>query len=277
MTANKAGRISTADIEVIKECIALDIPYAEIAQRIGKTEAAVQKFAEKNGLRVTKSRKTAMEAQYDLKSRPYWQELKKQFSAAELELLLYDWGRIIGQFHGDVYPTEETQILDVIKLDILMNRNLVQQNTAAEDINELEAQIAEERKKPRELMPDNGGYDEFKIQMLQQTVGFNRQASAAFSRAYKECLDNKNKLLALMKATRDQRLKRVADSKESFKGWMQQLIDDADLRLKLGTDMEKMRIAADEEARRLGAYHKYLDGTVDQPFLSADTILEDTQ
>jgi hypothetical protein len=36
--------------------------------------------------------------------------------------------------------------------------------------------------------------------------------------------------------------------------------------------MEKMRLAMMKEQERLSAFHKYEDGTVDQPFLTPDTV-----
>ena len=39
-----------------------------------------------------------------------------------------------------------------------------------------------------------------------------------------------------------------------------------------GVDLEKMRAAMKKEEERLANFHKYEDGTVDQPFLTPDTV-----
>ena len=56
-----------------------------------------------------------VQAEYDIKSRPYWKELKHQFSDEELELFLYHWKQIIAQFRKDVLATEELQIVDDLR------------------------------------------------------------------------------------------------------------------------------------------------------------------
>jgi hypothetical protein len=41
---------------------------------------------------------------------------------------------------------------------------------------------------------------------------------------------------------------------------------------KYGIEMEKMRVAMKKEEERLSSFHKYEDGTIDQPLLSPDTV-----
>src|SRR5690606_2220902 len=65
-----------------------------------------------------------VEDDFDIRKRPYWKELKKQFNTAELNSFIYHWGKIIGQFRGDILHTEEVQILDAIKLQIMMEQCL---------------------------------------------------------------------------------------------------------------------------------------------------------
>ena len=79
-------------------------------------------------------------------------------------------------------------------------------------------------------------------------------------------------MLKEMKATREQRVKRLEDSKQSLVGWIAYLMGNPDVTSQYGIEMEKMRLAMTQEKERLGAYHKYTDGQVDQPFLNSDTI-----
>jgi hypothetical protein len=58
-------------------------------------------------------------------------------------MFLYHWGRIISQFKDDVLPTEELQIIDTIKLDILMNRILRTQYETNKTISELELKMVQ--------------------------------------------------------------------------------------------------------------------------------------
>jgi len=82
-------------------------------------------------------------------------------------------------------------------------------------------------------------------------------------------------MLKELKGTREQRIKRLEDSKETFASWVQALTLRPEMRDGLGTEMEKMRLAMDKERAKLTEYHKYEDGIVDQPFLTPDSVLED--
>ena len=78
-----------------------------------------------------------------------------------------------------------------------------------------------------------------------------------------------------LKATREQRVKRLEDSKETFIGWVRNLMSDPETRYDMGIEMEKMRPAAYEEEKRLSEYHEYEDHTVDQPFLTPENAKDD--
>jgi hypothetical protein len=77
-----------------------------------------------------------------------------------------------------------------------------------------------------------------------------------------------------MKGTREQRIKRLEDSKQSFTAWVASLIQDPERLKRYGIEMEKMRLAMDKERERLSAFHQYEDGQIDQPFLTPDTVME---
>lgn len=49
-------------------------------------------------------------------------------------------------------------------------------------------------------------------------------------------------------------------------------MQDPEIMKRYGIEMEKMRMAMEKEKERLGEYHKYEDGVVDQPFLTPDTV-----
>lgn len=53
---------------------------------------------------------------------------------------------------------------------------------------------------------------------------------------------------------------------------MKQIIENRELRKRLGEDMEKMRLASELEYQRLSSLHKYIDGGVDQPILNHESI-----
>ena len=80
-------------------------------------------------------------------------------------------------------------------------------------------------------------------------------------------------MLKDLKGTREQRIKAIEDSKQTFASLVKQIATDKSFRTKIGVDMEKMRLAMEKEKERLSEYHEYLDGTVDQPLLTPETLL----
>jgi hypothetical protein len=235
----------------------------EIANVLKRNEKAVKKYID--GHFADAFTLTSKEAEYDIKKSQIWNDIKKQFSSEELEMFLYNWGRIISQFKDDVFPTEQMQVIDTIKLDILMNRSLTEQQLCMNDIRSNQRMLEQEREK---------GDDIDLISSLERQIAVLRAAQDSFSSNYKDMLEKKNKILKDMKATRDGRIKHVESYKHSFSGWMIKLMADRVLRRRLGTQMEKMRLSAEEERRRLSEWHIYADGEGDLPLLTPDTVKE---
>ena len=210
-----------------------------------------------------------VEATYDLQSRPYWNDLQQQFSKSELEMFVYHWGRIIGQFRDDVLPTEELQVIDAIKLEILMNRALKEQQSTMNSIDEIETLISTEKEK------FIGDQDREYLINLERQVAIYRAAIEALSKDYKDLQGKKSGMLKDLKATREQRIKRLEDSKQTFTGWIKNVLQNAAFREELSINMEKMRLAVEKESARLAGHHKYDDGVIDQPLLTPETFSDD--
>ena len=82
-------------------------------------------------------------------------------------------------------------------------------------------------------------------------------------------------MLKDLKGTREQRIKAIEDSKQTFGSLVKQIATDSEFRKKMGIDMEKMRLAMEAEKVRLSEYHTYEGGGLDQPFLTPETVKED--
>jgi len=265
----KKGRFSKEEIAFIEKNHK-SMSYDTIAEKLNRDSESVENFVtNKLGQNISSKAQKEWQASYDLKNRPYWKDLKEQFNPDELEMLVYHWGRIIGQFKDDVLPTEELQVIDAIKLEILMNRALKEQQAGMQDIARFEALIEEEK------LNDSDQWDRDYIFNLERQVAVCRAAQESLSKDYKELGSKKSGMLKDLKATREQRIKRLEDSKRTFFGWMQQVMRDGDFRTQLGIDMEKMRLAAQKEYERLSEYHEYEDGGVDQPIITPENVKTD--
>ena len=115
----KRGRFSADDIKFIEQnCEALS-PEA-IAEHIERDVSSVINWIERN-IGFSDNQKKEVEASLELRAKPYWRELEQQFDNDELDMFEFHFKKMWAQFKDDVFHTEEMQIIDTIKLEILMN------------------------------------------------------------------------------------------------------------------------------------------------------------
>ena len=260
----RKGRFTKKEIKFIKENMG-SMSAEDLSVELDRDPSSIKDYIKREfkvGLSLEE------EAAYELESRPYWSELKQQFSGQELELFKYHWTRVISPFKDDVIPTEEIQVVDLIKLELLMNRCLKVNKSNMDQIDAFQVLVRDEMA----LDPDQQDVDT--IINLERQVASLRAAQESLNRDYRDLQTKKNSMLKEMKATREQRVKRYEDSKHSFTGWIIHLINNPELTTSYGLEMERMRLAMDKERDRLGQFHQYEDGQVDQPFLTPDTVKE---
>ena len=195
----KIGRLSKSDWDYI-DANAENLSPEKIAENLGRTVESVEKYLKKLGKSFNKHEAFAVQAEYDIKSRPYWKELKAQFSDDELELFLYHWKQIIAQFRKDVLATEELQIVDTIKLEVLMNRALREQQESMERVRALDAEIELEKTK------DSDQQDKEMVFNLERQIASLRAAKESLSREFKDLQTKKASMYKDLKATREQRI-----------------------------------------------------------------------
>lgn len=258
----RKGRISKEEERTIAKLLDSLTPE-DIAHKLDRDVESVIDFI-KRKFRVGVTNEEA--AAFSLEDRPYWLELQNQFTNDELELFKYHWSRIIAQFKDDVFPTEELQVVDVIKLELLMNRCLKSNKDNIEQMNIYDKLLKEERAYDRDQQ------DQDSIINLERQMASLRAAQESLNKDYRELQAKKASMLREMKGTREQRIKRLEDSRQSFTSWVASLMQDPAKIKQYGIEMEKMKLAMKKEEERLGQFHKYEDGLVDQPFLTPDTV-----
>ena len=242
----------------------------QIAKELGRAIEPIQKHLQRLGKGRDLRKNLQTQAESDLKKRPYWRELQAQFSEPELEILLYHWKEIVSQFRKDILATEELQIIDVIRLEVLMNRALREQQYSMTKIGEFEEMIEFEKRKATE------DQDRECVFGLERQIATLRAAKESLSREYKDLQTKKSAMYRDLKGTREQRIAKLEDNKETFSGLIQKLLRDPDFVEEQNLYMEKMRLSVIQEGERLSDYHQYEDGTVDQPFLTPETILDES-
>jgi hypothetical protein len=262
----KKGRLSKEDMSFI-EANAEVLSPEQIASELDRDPDSIKDWISRNIGFSEKQKKEAAVAN-ELKSRPYYRELKYQFNDEELEMFEFHFKKMWSQFKDDVFHTEEMQIIDTIKLEILMNRILKGQQDNQNQISTYETLIREEK------AVDKDQRDMDYIINLERQVAILRASQETLSKDYKDLQARKATMLKDLKGTREQRIKQIEDSKQTFASLVKHIATDETFRNKIGIDMEKMRIAMLNEKERLSEYHNYEDGTVDQPFLTPDTLVD---
>jgi hypothetical protein len=175
------------------------------------------------------------------------------------------------QFKDDVFHTEEMQIIDTIKLEILMNRILRSQHENQEEINLNDQLVRNEKSR------DKDQRDVDYIMNLERQIAVLRASQETLSKDYKDLQARKATMLKDLKGTREQRIKAIEDSKQTFASFIKQIATSDEFRDKIGIEMEKMRLASEKEKERLSEYFTYEDGNVDQPFLTPETVIKKDQ
>jgi hypothetical protein len=239
---------------------------SDIAKAINRNPKSIIKYMKENGL--MKNYISSYYSNNSLSKTPYWSELIKQFDEEELKVFEYHWEKVTSQFQDDILHTEELQILDMIKMEILANRSLSNQS-------QIKTQIDELRKDVMTLkLSKNKDYE--KIDSKEAQIAVLYSTYETLGKDYSNLLKEKSNMLKTMKATREQRYKQIENSKESLLDWVKRMIEDKEKRIQAGIDMEKMRLATKEEYIRLSEYHTYADGVVEKPILNSKTVFDDT-
>ena len=259
----RKGRLDLSEQKYIKDNIK-DMSYENIATVLDRDPKSILEWIKQN-VGINANDRKEVEALNELKQKAYWRDLEGQFTEDELEMFLFHWKKMWSQFREDVFHTEEIQIVDTIKLEILMNRCLKSQNENIKALYNMEQVIIEEKNQ------DKAGIDWDLVLNLERQSAVLRASQEALSRDYKDLQTKKSAMIKDLKGTREQRIKAIEDSKITFSALIKKIILDGDFRHQAGTDMEKMRLAMDAERERLSAAHTFEDGSTDQPFLTSQT------
>lgn len=262
--ANRTGRLTNDEKHYIEsKCDSM--PVEDIAANLRRTVSSVKRHIVQGLSKIPLTRhELAEEVDTSIMDSLVWKELEMQFSKEELKKFMFYWRRILAQFGGDILATEEMQAVDYIRLELLSDRILQQQQENLGEVSLLEQAIEAEKKLPS---PDMD-----KIQNLRDQIEFRRASQESTTKEYKEIFTQKGKVLDQMKATRTARIKTLENKKESIPDWIKSIVMSESKRRELGIYMEKMRLAMKHEEERLAQFHTYADDTVDIPLLTVETL-----
>ena len=185
----------------------------------------------------------------------------------KLEYFEDTWINLIKQFREDVLPAEELQIKQFITIDILINRSMKERKRHIEETAKLQGEVDKEYNKPEDTR------DVARLMNLETQLSFARNSIANYTNEYTKLLNEQQKISKDLKATREQRIKRVEDGKSSWVGLIR-MLEDEEIREREGKEMAIIGLATDRSKSILQQYHNFQDNTIDRPFLTSETVTE---
>ena len=263
----KRGQLSLDEEKYIRENVEKFSP-AIIAEHLNRSVDPINRYIGENRLYVPSDEKSENEIlKRKLHSKTFWTEIERQFDehSGELEYFENTWIGLIKQFREDVLPAEELQIKQFITIDILINRSMKERKRHIAMTEKLQKDVDKEYEKPEDQR------DIPKLASLETQLSFARNSIANYTNEYTKLLNEQQKISKDLKATREQRIKRIEDGKSSWVGLIR-MLEDEEIREKEGREMEIIKLATDKSKTKLYEYHEYQDGSVDRPFFTPDSV-----
>lgn len=270
MTTKKRGQLSLDEEKFIKDNIKT-LTIQQIADSINRNVAPVKRFITENRLLEDDDVLDDEEfLKHKLHSKSFWGEIKKQFDneSGELEYFENVWVNLLRQFREDVLPAEELQIKQFITIDILINRSMKERKRHISETEKLQKEVDKIYSLPEDQR------DIPRLANLETQLSFARNSIANYTNEYTKLLNEQQKISKDLKATREQRIKRIEDGKSSWVGLIR-MLEDEEIREKEGREMEIINMATQKAKETLQSYHAFADKTVDRPFLTPESVLQD--
>jgi len=264
--AKKRGQLSLDEEKFIRDNIE-SLSVEQIANSLNRNIDPINRYIDENQLYALNERGENEILRRKLHSKTFWTEIERQFDASsgELEYFENTWISLIKQFREDVLPAEELQIKQFITIDILINRSMKERKRHISETEKLQRLVDKEYEKPE------GSRDIPRLANLETQLSFARNSIASYTNEYTKLLAEQQKISKDLKATREQRIKRIEDGKSSWVGLIR-MLDDETIREKEGREMEILAIASDKAKRTLYEYHQYADNNVDSPILNPESL-----
>lgn len=273
MVERKRGALSISDMRYIRENVDRFTP-TEIGKALSRTPEPIENYISKNklGKKYMMERDSGIKTEHiilqELKVKPFYKNLLTQLLFYEVDYFCEHWVSIMMQFGGDILASEEMELKELIMLEILKNREGAAEKKRLELIDQLYNNITRERKIDKDLQ------DKEYIRSLQHEITEIKAASNAYVRNIKELCDRADKMRNALNGSRKLRAADLRNSKIDFASWLKWL-DENDNKIKVGREMEIIRLAKEKESKRLAQYYTYANKEVTRPILNEETVRDE--
>lgn len=263
----KRGQLSLDEEKFIRDNIG-SMNIEDIATSLNRSTKPIERYIVENNLSFNQDENiTDQNLRLKLHSKTFWSEIVRQFDEDSGELTYFEntWIGLVKQFREDVLPAEELQIKQFITIDILINRSMKERKRHIAETERLQKKVDEEYNKPEDQR------DIPKLANLETQLSFARNSIASYTNEYTKLLNEQQKISKDLKATREQRIKRIEDGKSSWVGLIRMLEDEL-VREKEGKEMEILALATEKAKQKLYEIHQYQDNKLDNPILSPESL-----
>jgi hypothetical protein len=265
----KRGQLALDEEKFIRDNID-SLSVEAIAEQLNRNTAPINRYIEENNLYALEEKSENDLLKRKLHSKTFWNEILRQFDeeSGELEYFENTWVGLIKQFREDVLPAEELQIKQFITIDILINRSMKERKRHIAETEKLQKLVDAEYDKPETQR------DIPRLANLETQLSFARNSISSYTNEYTKLLNEQQKISKDLKATREQRIKRIEDGKSSWVGLIR-MLEDEEVREKEGREMEILNMATEKYKKDLFGYHNYQDNKVDKPFLNQESVVNE--
>jgi hypothetical protein len=265
----KRGQLSLDEEKFIQDSIST-LSIEQIANALNRNAEPINRYIDENQLYALEEKSENSLLIRKLHSKSFWYEIERQFDkdSGELEYFENTWVGLIKQFREDVLPAEELQIKQFITIDILINRSMKERKRHISETEKLQRLVDAEYDKPEDQR------DIPRLANLETQLSFARNSIASYTNEYTKLLNEQQKISKDLKATREQRIKRIEDGKSSWVGLIR-MLEDEEVREKEGREMAILNMATEKYKKDLFGYHNYQDNRIDKPFLNHESVSSD--
>ena len=264
----KRGQLGLEEQEFIRDNIGT-LSVEQIAEALNRTVKPIHRYITESqiGIQSKDEQENDRTLRQKLHIKTFWIEITKQFdeSTGELQYFEDTWIGLVKQFREDVLPAEELQIKQFITIDILINRSMKERKRHIADTEKLQTDVDKEYELPEDVR------DGPKLANLETQLSFARNSIANYTNEYTKLLNEQQKISKDLKATREQRIKRIEDGKSSWIGLIR-MLEDEEVREREGREMQIMNMSVEQQTKNLSEYHTYQDGEIDTPLLTPETV-----
>lgn len=204
----------------------------------------------------------------ELSNSKFYGLLKEQFTPAEIDFYLEEWGSLCVQFE-DIVATERRQIDELIKTEIMANRIRRNIKVAEDEILLLQDEV-DQLRATRDMDNDESAQErDIQLINLIRTMGAQ---SNAMSIDLQKNIELRNKILSELNARRRDRIDQIKKSGTTFMGLIASFRE-REIREQQGKHMELVRLAKEKKKKEWRQPSVFPDRSKDCVLLDEDSEL----